>query len=542
MPFTHIEIQKERQWKSVLLFIILIGYYFLSFVILGNAVWVYLYFRIRDPEFSSPWLGLNQVGVCLLVAFITAIVHWFYAVSNGVDRILLALRGQEPDPNDRYHKLFTDIVEEIQIATGGRKVRPVIVPTVAMNAFAIATSEKNATIGVTEGLLAKLTRPQLECVVGHEMAHILNNDCILVTIACSLFATFNQMLQMSLKSAENSRSGGLFLFSGVLAILTFGAKLLNMAIDRQREYLADATAVRLTRDPTSLAEALTKISNSWKGAGYMDDSMAPIFILSPSDNLIDQQESFYADLFSTHPPLRKRLDVLLQLAHTNLLSVEESVQSQQNMRDAVKTPADTDSPAEISWMVKGNTDWQGPYTLPQMQTLSFLNPNSWICRTGSKNVELAFQESSFNEIFRAQLDGNHLSSDSCPRCRQPLALRDYEGTQIRFCKFCQGYLVEEDNIFRILARREIAFSDDFKSKVQKLYNQEVVLMAKGIGPGAQDPSQALHCPKCNGVMSRTFYSYQYRIVVDRCYSCGLIWFDKDELEMLQVQVETSSVG
>ncbi len=537
MPFTHIEIQKERQWKSVLLFILLVLYYFFSFVVLGNVIRIILFIYLSKAVVASPWLTLDDIGICLVVALAVAVIHWVYAITGGVVRILMALRAQSPDLTDRYHKMFQDILDEIQLATGGKQVSGVVIPTVAVNAFALATTEENATIGVTEGLLAKLTRPQLECVIAHEMAHIMNNDCILVTIACSLFATFSQLLHVSEKGAEGSNRLEPWVMVGIIGLLALGAKLLNVAVDRQREFLADATAVRLTRNPTSFAEALMKISDSWRGGGYMDDTMAPIFILNPAEQMLDEKESFWADLFSTHPPTRKRLEVLLQLAHTDIANLKQSVAAQENTREISKAPLDMTSTPIPAWWIRDKEEWKGPFTVEQVHALPIFSPDTWTCRDGTKDVLQASKDALLSEVFSTKLDGQQTSCDICPRCNQALVLREYEGTQVLQCHFCQGYLLNENNIYRILTRREIGFSEQFKEKVKGVEDQTLYMAAHNIKPLTQDPSKLLQCPRCKVPMNRTYYSYQYRVIIDRCYACNLIWFDTDELQTLQVMIQ-----
>ena len=173
------------------------------------------------------------------------------------------------------------------MATGGRKIEGMVIPTSAMNAFALMDFEGRSVIGVTEGLLARLTRAQLEAVVGHEAAHIVSGDCLATTVTTSLFALYSGLLK-GLESVfratrSSSRRGG-----GVLALLIAVYVLLwisrgmshlaRMFVSRQREYRADAIAARLTRDPLSPAEALYTIAYRWRGAGLAAEELESIFM------------------------------------------------------------------------------------------------------------------------------------------------------------------------------------------------------------------------------------------------------------------------
>ncbi len=538
MPFTHIDIQHQRRSKSTILFIILVVYYFLGFVILGHLLLFSI--GIKKADFNY-FVGMDTFYLtCLATALTLAAIHWLHAIIGGVERILTALHVEEPDPLDRYHKQFINVIEEIKLATGFHDLRPVVIPTLAVNAFAISTKSDNAVIGVTEGLLARLTRPQLENVVAHEMSHIINNDCVMVTIACSLFATYAQMLRQMADSAEKSQRGAPWLWVGVLALLTLGAKLLNVAISRQREYLADATAVRLTRNPIGLTEAMLKISRNWRGVGYMDESMAPIFIMNPMESTLDENTGFWSNILSTHPPLNRRLSPLLELAHSDIETISNNVEFQLKARQEIKTIHEAPESIGSLWWVQQDNQWKGPFPLAQLGQMTTLKPDSWVCRTDNKNVVKVSEVPEINKLLTAR-ESLSWGGPNCPRCKQPLSNESYEGTKVFHCRFCEGYLIYENSLFKILARREIGFTDEYKKKIKDYQKTQLANSVRQIRPRQQDSSPDCKCPVCSVPMNRTFYSYQYQIVIDRCYSCKLTWFDKNELDFLQIMLEEKIV-
>jgi len=545
MSFTHIELQRRRQRTSAALFLLLVLYYFLGLTLVWAVIHLLLHPFIHSDlgleAARSHWLGLSapEIDGMAFVALITAAGHWFAAVWGGQERLLTALGAQPPDPEDRYHRQVIDIIEEVRVATGGRPVRAVVIPTLAVNAFAAATRDDNGVIGVTEGLLTRLTRPQLEAVIGHEMAHLLDHDSIVTTIACSLFATYLQLLRISLSATRTEKGGLWWLPTGLLWLLTIGAKLLNTAVSRQREYLADATAVQLTRNPTALAEALLKASSAWRGGGEVDEALAPIFILNPSDdNSWNQQESFLADLFSTHPPVQKRLDALLAMAHTNVAALADAVHAEQ---PASGQPAHNGA-SPPAWWVQRGTAWEGPYSADQLLSLTTLGPQSWVYLERDGRVMRAADHPVLADLLHLHTDQGPLSSHRCPRCHQYLRLIDYEGAPLHQCPFCTGCWVEERRLMRILVRREVGFPDDLKVKVKRFQQQSTGNIVRRDRITRQDSTLVLLCPNCQRRMFRNFYSYQYLIIVDRCRECAMIWFDREELDMLQIMVETSSVG
>lgn len=544
MPFTHIDLQRKRQRTSAALFFLLVLYYFLGLTLVWAVIHLVLHPFIHSDlgldAARSHWLGLSspEIGGMALAALVAAAGHWFAAVWGGLQRLLTALGAQPPDPEDRYHRQVINIIEEVRVATGGRPVRAVVIPTLAVNAFAAATRDDNGVIGVTEGLLTRLTRPQLEAVIGHEMAHLLDHDSIVTTIACSLFATYLQLLRISLSAARAEKGGLWWLPTGLLWLLTIGAKLLNTAVSRQREYLADATAVQLTRNPTALAEALLKMSNAWRGGGDVDEALAPIFILNPDDTRLDQQESFVADLFSTHPPVQKRLNALLAMAHTNVAALAAAVRAEQ----AAPVQPARNGEAPPAWWVQHDATWEGPYSADQLLSLTTLGPHSWVHLEGESRVMRAADHPVLADLLRLHTDEQPLSSHRCPRCRQYLRLIDYEGAPLYQCPFCTGCWVEERRLMRILVRREIGFSAELKARVKRFQRESVGNVVRRGRIAQQDLTLVLLCPNCQRPMFRNFYSYQYLIIVDRCRECAMIWFDHEELDMLQIMVETSSVG
>jgi heat shock protein HtpX len=544
MPFTHIDLQRRRQRTSAALFLLLVIYYFLGLTLVWAMIHLalhpFIHSNLGIEAARSHWLGLSapEIGGMALVALIAAGGHWFAAVWGGQERLLTALSAQPPDPEDRYHRQVMNIIEEVRVATGGRPVRAVVIPTLAVNAFAAATQEDNGVIGVTEGLLTRLTRPQLEAVIGHEMAHLLDNDSIVTTIACSLFATYLQLLRISLSAARTEKGGLWWLPTALLWLLTVGAKLLNTAVSRQREYLADATAVQLTRNPTALAEALIKVSNAWRGGGDVDEALAPIFFLNPGDTQLNQQESFLADLFTTHPPVQKRLDALLAMAHTNVAALAAAVRAEQ----AAPVHPARNGAAPRAWWVQRDATWEGPYSADQLLSLTTLGPHSWVHLEGDGRVMRAADHAVLADLLRLHTDEQPLSSHCCPRCRQYLRLIDYEGAPLYQCSFCTGCWVEERRLMRILVRREVGFPDELKARVKRFQRRSMGNVVRRMRIAQQDPTQTLLCPNCQRPMFRNFYSYQYLIIVDRCRECAMIWFDREELNMLQIMVETSSVG
>ena len=306
------ELIRRNERKSIILFILMGVVWLLLGYLVGWYVWP------GKGEFygliaaSAIWLALSIVS---------------YA---GGDNIMLSMAGAMPIMPDVNPRLF-NVVEEMKIA-GSLPIIPriYIIGSPAMNAFAVGRKPDKAAVAVTAGLLAKLNRDELQGVVAHEISHIKNRDSLFMVFAGILLGSIVLLSEVFLRglwytgggssrrfsSGRSSRSGGraggiIAIAAIVFAILApIMARLLYFAISRKREYLADATAARLTRYPEGLASALEKISKSTEGLSSINKAMAPLYIVNP---LRKPDESLH-ELTSTHPPTYERIRILRSMA------------------------------------------------------------------------------------------------------------------------------------------------------------------------------------------------------------------------------------
>ncbi len=265
---------------------------------------------------------ISRWGVwCSLVLFAIGSLWSLIAFRSG-DRIILRLTGARkvtPEEEPVLH----NVVEEMAIAAGIVKPVVCVIETEALNAFATGMSPAHSTIGVTRGLLEALNREELQGVIGHEMGHIVNWDIRYATavgVIVGLIALISDGALRALYVSDRSRSSGKGGASAVfvmLALLVFAALapvfalLVQLAVSRQREFLADATSVRLTRHPEGLISALEKLAASaqpFRGANRATQHM---FIVNPFRNFSEKSSRLYA----THPPLELRINRLRNLGN-----------------------------------------------------------------------------------------------------------------------------------------------------------------------------------------------------------------------------------
>ncbi len=550
---TFWDIEKEKTWSIYLLFGFLLLFYYISIFIIWLMIKfvVQLRIAISGGNISFGIFGYDTLFV-LIIATIVALIHWYYSNANVVSKILLLLDARYPDKYDKYHYIFNNVVDEIESSVGGIEVERCILPTGAMNAFALANFTGRKVIGITEGLLSRLDRNELQAVVAHEMAHIISNDCLQTTITCSIFSVFGETLERYnkrlLKSEPHPLSswyagrdwtprGDAITFSVlsvfvlfVLFVMNTLSQFLKMFISREREYRADASAVKLTRNPISLASALYKIGTHWRGAGYGGDNLSPIFILSPRLNPLSEKDDFYATLFSTHPPLIKRLQTILNFAHADLTQITEHLHTNKTLKTeyAHKEPM-------VKFLVEHENKWLGPYDILQLQALDWLHPDTKMHLDGSEEIISAHEIPALSYFFQKRNEPIWKMKRLCPVCRQWLIVQEYEGSYIWRCAFCNGLFVDQDKLPRIFVREEKGFTEDVQ-RLARLLMQE----AKKKHPHFQlliDTSHPRPCPKCGKPMTRKFFSYAYHVEIDECPLCKVIWFDADELESLQGLIE-----
>jgi heat shock protein HtpX len=264
------------------------------------------------------WIG-DPVGAIfgLVLAFIVGIVTGL-ATYYGGDRMVLAASRAREITHDDAPVLF-NVVEEMAIAAGLPMPKIYIIDDSAPNAFATGRDPEHASVAVTSGLLDKLNRDELQGVIAHEMSHVGNFDIryamlvgILVGTTVLISDFFLRGLWLGGGGRGRGEGGGylqliMVVIAIALAILApLFARMLQLSISRQREYLADASAVRLTRNPKGLADALQKISGDREVLEAANRATAHLYIVNPVKGF----EKRAKGLFSTHPPIEERIQIL----------------------------------------------------------------------------------------------------------------------------------------------------------------------------------------------------------------------------------------
>jgi heat shock protein HtpX len=304
------ELIQQNRRKSLLLFflmgccLVLLGY------LLGAA-------------YLPPDGGMIGISLALIIWIILSLISFFAG-----DSIVLGISGAQEITPDIHPQLF-NVVEEMKIAASLPAMPKVyIIDSAAPNAFATGRKPETCAIAVTAGLLSRLNRDELQGVVAHETSHIVNRDVLFMTFAGIMLGSIVLISEVFLRGlwfsggssrryrSSSDRGGGqggaiIAVVAIIFAILApILAQLLYFAISRRREYLADASAVRLTRYPEGLASALAKIADSDEQLPRANKVTAPLYIVNP----LKREGEKLSDWTSTHPPISERIKILRGMA------------------------------------------------------------------------------------------------------------------------------------------------------------------------------------------------------------------------------------
>jgi heat shock protein HtpX len=297
--YSQISSNKQKTFFIFALFIVLLsGFFYIIGLYYGDA---------------NGYLVLG-----LLISSGSSIVSYFFS-----DKLVLMSVGAVPASKERHFDFYT-AGENMALAAGLPMPTLYVIPEEAPNAFATGRDPKHAVVCATQGLLDMMDRGELEGVVAHELSHIKNYDMLVMTVVTVLVGTVSLVADWILRSMwwggrrnRDDDNGGnrnpvmfiLLLVALVIAPLT--ATLIQLAISRKREYLADADGALLTRRPASLASALAKISGFPTSMQHATTATAHLFISNPFKK--GKKGDWFINLFSTHPPIEERIRLLREM-------------------------------------------------------------------------------------------------------------------------------------------------------------------------------------------------------------------------------------
>ncbi len=257
--------------------------------------------------------GTGFMWIAVLFSVVSSFASYYWG-----DKMVLAMSGAKP-ANRKEHFDFFTVAENLALAAGIPKPALYVIDDTAMNAFATGRDPSHAVVCATTGILSKLERRELEGVIAHELSHIKNFDTRLMAVVAVLVGTVAFLADMFLRSLwwggsrdrdENRGAGQIMLVVGIaLAIITpIVATLIQLAVSRRREFLADASAADLTRYPEGLARALEKLTGDKEVLEAATNATAHLYITNPFKG--KHYAAWFSGLFNTHPPIKERIKIL----------------------------------------------------------------------------------------------------------------------------------------------------------------------------------------------------------------------------------------
>lgn len=318
--------QQEQSRRGTLLLVLL---FLVMVAVIGLAVGLLVSILVADQMDSrtavQPDYGIALAAAAAAMAVMAgAALYKLWSLGGDGARVAQSLGAEEvlEDTQNAYKRRYLNIIDEMAIAAGQPRPRAFVLKhEQGINAFAAGDRPERAAIGVTHGALSKLNREELAGVVAHEMAHIANHDTRLnmrlmgLVFGLVVLSVVGRSIMrggaMQRRGGRGNRGGGSaivlvgfgLIVLGYLGVL--GGRILQSTVSRQREYLADATGVQFTRDPTGLANALKKIAATAAGSGvgnaHAEETRHMFFA---------QATGSFAGLFATHPSLNERISAL----------------------------------------------------------------------------------------------------------------------------------------------------------------------------------------------------------------------------------------
>lgn len=293
--YSQISANKTKTWVIIILFVVFI------------ATVSYVFARASGAS------ALGYMGIALIISGVSALFSYYYS-----DKMILALSGAKQIEKSDSPQLFRTI-ENLCIGAGIPMPKIYVMNDSAINAFATGRDPKNAVVCFTTGAVDRLSKVELEGVAAHELSHVRNYDIRLMAIVSILVGTIALIADFFLRSIfwgrrdrESSSSqiqAAFFLIGIALAILSpIIATLIQLAVSRKREYLADASGALLTRYPEGLASALEKIKRDHEPLEAANNATAHLYIANPFKG--KDIDNWFSGLFNTHPPIEERIKIL----------------------------------------------------------------------------------------------------------------------------------------------------------------------------------------------------------------------------------------
>jgi heat shock protein HtpX len=303
------ELERHNRRQTVILVAVFVAF----FAALGVAL-DFLVGNLRVVSGELIGFPFLTTAALIISSLQSTISYW-----AGAAMVLASVGARELNPDTPRHQMVLDVVREMALAARMPVPKAYVMDDPAPNAFATGRDPNHSVVCVTQGLVDAMDREELQGVLGHEMAHIRDYDIrtmMMVAVLVGGVAMLADLVYFSMPigvgGRDDDRAGG---YGALVAIVVFVlsaiaslfAQLVAMAVSRQREYLADASSVEFTRNPRALLRALEHIAQIESPVQNASRGIAHLFIVNPFESALEDDEGFFDNLFSSHPPLSRRI-------------------------------------------------------------------------------------------------------------------------------------------------------------------------------------------------------------------------------------------
>jgi heat shock protein HtpX len=304
----YVGLQQQISTNNIKSILLLLSFPLLILV----AVWAVVYFSPLDTTAATDKIAFANERFVFLLPYVLAITAiWFliaYTAHNAMIRAATSAKPLSRTENKRVYNL----VENLCISQGMTMPKVNVIASDALNAFASGIDNKTYTVTLTQGIINTLTDDELEGVIAHELAHIQNRDVRLLIISIIFVGIFSFIMNMALRAIYHrggrKKDGRILIVIIIVSIIAyFFSVLFKLSLSRKREYMADAKGAVMSKKPWALASALRKIADNYHIASIKNKEVVPLFIHHKS-----LKNSILSDIFATHPPIEKRIEVLEQ--------------------------------------------------------------------------------------------------------------------------------------------------------------------------------------------------------------------------------------
>lgn len=477
------------------------------------AVLLLLVVMLGAPALFAVLLDPIGLAAFLSVPALATLLHMLWARGWVMDRLHRRIPLEINDPFDGRYRRLLNIVDELCIAAGIPVPEIHVVPSVAINAFALEAVGKRR-LYVTQGAVSLLDRDELQGVVAHVLAHLASGD---IAVGTHMLALVNAIgFTSDLASRENLQAAvdvprgylGLLLLGLTSFLAALAAGVLCSVISRDRKYLADQLAVEVTRHPEALAAALWKMQLGTRARlSVAFDEIGLVCVVPPLYRVLDRSSGWFGSVFSVHPPVTERIR---RLSRYPLEVLEDRLQAAQAPPAVVSMP-----PSASRYFAWDGTAWQGPFLFAELASLGWLTSHTWIHAADSGETDLMSRAPWFQRWLRRR-EVHEPSPRRCAVCGGGLSYDYLEETRLERCGACGAVTLDRDRIRKIRLRRSRS------------------LLADPIPEPIRDDSARpdLTCPRCGVRTARKFFSCERPIVIDECPRCRLVTLDPGELDIL----------